>query len=254
VNSHSLKRSVQERAGAVRAEQWAAPGGGGPEQAGGSAIRKMRPKDRTKELIARTALGLFVAQGFDGTTIRDIATAAQIAEGTLYRHYAGKEALAWELFSDNFTAFALELQRRQAGEGTLRAKLDAMVRQFCAFFDRDPVLFSYLLLAQHGQLQKVTPDMPNPVEVVREVLAGGMDRGEIPAGDPDLAAALVMGMVLQVAVFTIYRRLTRDLTSLADVLVAACWRVLAGQAAGPEGALAAGGGGVNRRDAKASAP
>ena len=188
----------------------------------------MRPKNQTKELIARTALSLFVEKGIDGATIRDIATAAQIAEGTLYRHYPGKDALAWDLFSQNFTAFALELQRLQAGNATLRAKLDAMVRQFCAFFDRDPVLFSYLLLAQHGQLQKVTTDMPNPVEVLREVLAAGMDRGEIPAADPNLAAALVMGMVLQVAVFRIYQRLTQSLTSLAEVLVEATWRVVAG--------------------------
>ena len=115
-------------------------------------MNKMRPKDQTKELIARTALGLFVEKGIDGATIRDIAAAAGIAEGTLYRHYPGKDALAWDLFSRNFTAFALELHRIQAGQSTLRAKLDAMVRQFCAFFDHDPVLFSYLLLAQHGQL------------------------------------------------------------------------------------------------------
>jgi AcrR family transcriptional regulator len=192
------------------------------------SLTPMRPKDQTKELIARTALNLFVEKGIDGATIRDIAAAAGIAEGTLYRHYPGKDALAWDLFSRNFTAFALELQRVQAGQETLYAKLDAMVRQFCAFFDQDPVLFSYLLLAQHGQLQKVTDAMPNPVEVVREALAAGMDRGEIPAGDPNLAAALVMGIVLQVAVFKIYQRLTRSLTSLAEILVAACWRVLAG--------------------------
>jgi len=188
----------------------------------------MRPKDQTKELIARTALSLFVEKGIDGATIRDIAAAAQIAEGTLYRHYPGKDALAWDLFSRNYTAFALELHRLQAGHGTLRAKLDAMVRQCCAFFDQDPVLFSYLLLAQHGQLRKVTPEMPNPVEVVREVLAAGMDRGEIPPGDPNVAAAMVLGIVLQVAVFKIYQRLPQSLTSLAEVLAAACWRVLGG--------------------------
>jgi len=191
-------------------------------------MNKMRPKNQTKELIARTALTLFVEKGIDGATIRDIAAAAGIAEGTLYRHYPGKDALAWDLFSRNFTAFALELQRIQANQATLRAKLDAMVRQFCAFFDDDPVLFSYLLLAQHGQLQKVTPEMPNPVEVLRQVLAAGMDRGEIPAGDPNVAAAMVLGIVLQVAIFKVYQRLTRSLTSLAEVLVEASWRVLAG--------------------------
>jgi AcrR family transcriptional regulator len=188
----------------------------------------MRPKDNTKELIARTSLALFVEKGIDGTTIRDIAAAAGIAEGTLYRHYSGKDALAWELFIQHYTAFALELQRIEAGQATLRAKLDAMVRQFCTFFDADPVLFSYLLLAQHGHLQRVTPEMPNPVEVVREVLAGGMDRGEIPPGDPNVAAAMVLGIVLEVAVFKIYQRLTQSLTTLEEALAAACWRVVAG--------------------------
>jgi AcrR family transcriptional regulator len=188
----------------------------------------MRPHNHTKELIARTALRLFGEKGIDGTTIRDIAGGAGIAEGTLYRHYSGKDALAWDLFSQNYTAFALELNRIEAGQVILRAKLEAMVRRFCTFFDDDPVLFSYLLLAQHGQLQKVTPEMPNPVEVVRGVLAGGMDRGEIPAGDPNVTAAIVLGIVLEVAIFKIYQRLTQNLASLADTLVEACWRLVAG--------------------------
>lgn len=188
----------------------------------------MRPKEKTKELISRTALQLFVEKGVDATTIRDIANAAGIAEGTLYRHFSGKDALAWDLFIQNYTAFALELERLQAGLPTARDKVDAMVRQFCVFFDQDPVLFSYLLLAQHGHLQKVTPAMPNPVEVLREVLAAGMDQGEIPAGDANVAAAMVLGIVLQTAVFKIYQRLNQTLTSLADTMTAACWRVLAG--------------------------
>jgi len=188
----------------------------------------MRPKEKTRELIARAALTLFVEKGIDGTTIRDIAGAAGIAEGTLYRHYSGKDALAWDLFSQNYTAFALELKRLEASQPTVRAKVDAMVRQFCTFFDQDPVLFTYLLLAQHGHLQKVTPEMPNPVEVLREVLAAGMAAGEIPMGDSNVAAAMVLGIVLQIAVFKIYQRLTQSLTSLAEVMLAACWRVLAG--------------------------
>jgi hypothetical protein len=77
-------------------------------------------------------------------------------------------------------------------------------------------------------LHKVTPDLPNPVDVLRDVMAAGMARGEIPAGDPDVAAALVLGMVLQVAVFRIYQRLDQSLVDLADQLVAACRRVLGG--------------------------
>jgi AcrR family transcriptional regulator len=189
----------------------------------------MRDGAKTKELISRTALRLFVDQGITETTIRDIARSAGVAEGTLYRHFDSKEALAWELFSRNFMAFAQELDGLQRQQETLKGKVEAMVRQFCRFFDADPVLFSYLLLAQHAQLQKVTDDMPNPVEVVCRVVGEGMARGEIPPGEPEVAGAMVLGAVLQVAVFKVYGRLTRSLASLEDTLVQTCWRVLRGK-------------------------
>lgn len=189
-----------------------------------------RNGNQTKELIARTALELFVRKGITETTVRDIAAAAGLAEGTLYRHFDSKDELAWELFHANYTAFAQELDRLQRNFETLKEKLAAMIRRFCAFFDRDPVLFSYLLLAQHAQLKKVTPEMATAVTVLQKVIAQGMARREIPAGEVEVAAAMVLGLVLQVAVFKAYDRITQDLSDLSETLVAACWRVLAGTA------------------------
>ncbi|MEE9304872.1 MAG: helix-turn-helix domain-containing protein, partial [bacterium] len=91
----------------------------------------------TKELIARTALELFVEKGITETRIRDIASAAGIAEGTMYRHYVSKDALAWELFSTNFRALGLGVDKAQREHETLRAKLDAIIRHFCKAFDED---------------------------------------------------------------------------------------------------------------------
>ena len=185
-----------------------------------------RDGNQTKGLIARTALELFVAKGITETTVRDIAQAAGLAEGTLYRHFESKEELAWELFHTSYTAFALELDRLQREYDHLQDKLTAMIRQFCAFFDRDPVLFTYLLLVQHSQLKKVTPEMETAVTVVQKVIAEGMARREMPESDVEVAAAMVLGPVLQVAVFKAYGRITQDLTELADSLAAAAWRVL----------------------------
>ncbi len=188
----------------------------------------MRDGTRTKGRIGQTAIRLFVEQGFTETTIRDIASAAKLSEGALYRHYGSKEELAWALFSRGFTEFAQELDRVQRQHRTLRAKLDAMIRQFCIFFDKDSILFSYLLLTQHALLQKVSPDMPHPMLVLRSAIVGGMARREIPKRDPDVATSMVMGMVLQVAVNKIYGRVKANLSDLADQLVSASWRVLRG--------------------------
>jgi len=186
----------------------------------------MRDGAPTRARITATALRLFVEQGIAETTTKDIARAAGIAEGALYRHYPSKEALAWDLFIANYTALALRLDQLQKSQPTLQAKLEAMIRHFCTFFDGDRTLFAYLLLSQHGHLARVKPSMPNPVDVLRDVIADGIRRREIPKVAPDVGAAMVMGLVLQVATARIYDRIEASLTSLADTLVAAAWRVL----------------------------
>jgi AcrR family transcriptional regulator len=186
----------------------------------------MKDGKATKARISRAALGLFVEKGVAETTVRNIAAAAQVAEGTLYRHFTGKDELAWELFATNFGELAAKLDHLQRGEDSLAGKLSVMVDYFCTFFDRDQVLFSYILLAQHDYLKRVPPDMSNPVDVVHQVIWRAMSAGEIPPGDAATASAMVMGIVLQSAVFKIYGRITTSLTSLSDTLTSACLRVL----------------------------
>ena len=190
---------------------------------------------RTQEKIEQVALALFAEKGVDRSTIGDIARAAGIAEGTLYRHYPSKEELIWQLFSGNYLRLSGELDALQAARRGLRAKLQAMVGQFCAFYEEDPDMFRFLLLVQHGQLERVTEDMQTPVKVLKAVIAAAMADGEIPEQDPEVATAMVLGMVLQVAVFKVYGRVTRPLGDFAERLTEGCWQALGGAAAGQEG-------------------
>jgi AcrR family transcriptional regulator len=183
---------------------------------------------RTQEKIEAVALALFAEKGVDRTTIGDIARAAGIAEGTLYRHYPGKEELIWQLFSRNYQDLAAQLDALQAARRGLPAKLAAMVGMFCNLFERDPDMFRFLLLVQHGQLTRVAADMQTPVTVVRAAIASAMAAGEIPRQDVEVPTAMVLGMVLQVAVSKIYGRITLPLDRVADDLAAACWRALGG--------------------------
>jgi AcrR family transcriptional regulator len=49
--------------------------------------------DLTRARILETALRLFREKGFDATTMRDIATACDLAVGTAYHHFESKEAI-----------------------------------------------------------------------------------------------------------------------------------------------------------------
>jgi len=55
--------------------------------------RRERRRAGTLDHVARTAAGLFEAQGYDATTMEQIAAAADIAKGTLYNHFPTKEAV-----------------------------------------------------------------------------------------------------------------------------------------------------------------
>ena len=50
-------------------------------------------KDATRRRILDAAIRLFKAHGFETTTTREIAAAAEIATGTLFNYFANKEAI-----------------------------------------------------------------------------------------------------------------------------------------------------------------
>jgi len=184
------------------------------------------PRDRftdTRDRIEHAAIRLFVEKGVAETTIKDIAGAVGVSEGALYRHFDSKDELVWRTFERHYVAFATTLEALAAKEQTTRAKVAAMIHGFCRAHDEDPVLFRFLLFAQHGQLAKLAPGTPTPVDVMRAVLDRGIAARDIPAQRADLATALVFGVVLQPVTFAAYGRLPLDLGSMGDRLVAAAW-------------------------------
>jgi AcrR family transcriptional regulator len=59
-----------------------------------------RKKERTRRLIAETAVGLFLERGFDGVTVAEIARRAEVAEKTVFNYFPTKEDLVyWRLES-----------------------------------------------------------------------------------------------------------------------------------------------------------
>lgn len=187
----------------------------------------MRDGSATKFQIDRTALKLFAEKGIKETTTREIAAQANIAEGTLYRHYKSKDELAWILFRDNYAELGQQLDRIQAVEDSSKDKIQAMIRYFCHVYEADRDMFTYLFLARHDHMRRLNPRMPNPYLVFRRVVSRGIRKGDIPKQDPDVGTSMVMGVVLQVIDSRILgERIKHSIASLAETISEGCWRVL----------------------------
>lgn len=55
--------------------------------------RRERRRTQTLDHVASTAMRLFEAQGYDATTMEQIAQQSDVAKGTLYNHFPTKEAI-----------------------------------------------------------------------------------------------------------------------------------------------------------------
>ena len=86
-----------------------------------------RKRQRTRETIARVALELFDRQGFQETTIPQIAEAADVSPRTVSAYFPHKEDLAFPDAEQEFEAFVTRLRERLPDETAMDA-LRAFIR------------------------------------------------------------------------------------------------------------------------------
>ncbi|MGB3304040.1 MAG: mycofactocin system transcriptional regulator [Gordonia sp. (in: high G+C Gram-positive bacteria)] len=70
-------------------------------RSGRSGILGGRPAATTRGRLSSIAIDLFTENGFDETSVDDIASAAGIARRTLFRYYPSKNSLAWGEFEEH---------------------------------------------------------------------------------------------------------------------------------------------------------
>jgi AcrR family transcriptional regulator len=183
------------------------------------------PRLSAKHRIETAALRLFAQKGVGETSVRDIAGAAGVSDGALYRHFPSKAALVRAMFAARYAELAVTLEAL-AGSGGFATRLRALVHGLCALHDHEPDSFNFMLVVQHEQLPRYDNSGGSPVDALRRLIVAGIATDELPDQDPDLATAIVMGIVVQPATFKLYSRIARPMGELAPNLADACLRAL----------------------------
>jgi AcrR family transcriptional regulator len=115
-----------------------------------------RKKARTAQKLEEAALRLFLAQGFDGTTLEEVAEAADIHKQTLLRYFPTKEDLAFARRRRIYEGFAESLGDRTTSviehwrQAMLESATEGLKRgdllRWYAFVDSDQRLAGHNLL------------------------------------------------------------------------------------------------------------
>lgn len=157
----------------------------------------MTPRPSQRGVIIEAALACFARSGYDATRVRDIAEAAGVSEGALYRHFASKDELARELHLHAMSTFSEELEAA-AEAPTATESLRNMAARVLTLYREQPAAFVYALVQAPPAAVASMPDEHDlPIDIIARVIERARLEGDTRAGDPRVLAACYLGVLMQ---------------------------------------------------------
>jgi AcrR family transcriptional regulator len=120
----------------------------------GAEGRREHKKAQTRDELVAAALRLFSRDGFQATTVEDIAEEAKVSPRTFFRYFANKEEVLFHRKDEDLARLEAELKSRPPGESALEA-LRATVVEYLRRFqeDRDFHLLRIRLIREAPSLE-----------------------------------------------------------------------------------------------------
>ncbi len=188
-------------------------------------ILKEKP-DTKRPVIVRAATSLFAKRGVDATSMRDIADRAGVREAAIYRHFAGKEELAREIFLSWYGWYTGELHRIVAGPGAVSERLREIVAHEFAATSGHSEAFVYFCDNELRFVHQLPPEVMSVRKVLTSFITAGQSRAEVRTGDPKLLADMLSGALCAVALGWLRTGRRKPLSVQVDEVAQLCWAMI----------------------------
>ena len=166
------------------------------QQAWRESRNSLTPED-TRTKILQAALQLFAKRGYDGTTTKDLARSAGVAEGTLFRHFANKKAILVEVATEGWVDILTDLLTELSEMGNYKAVAQVMRRRLLNMRKNSDLMRVCFVEAQyHPELKEsiqaeVIDKMTDVAEAFFET---AMERGIYRQMNPKIVAKVFLGI------------------------------------------------------------
>jgi AcrR family transcriptional regulator len=152
---------------------------------------------QTRTKILQAAQRLFAAQGFEGTTTRDLAQSAGIAEGTLFRHFANKKAILVEVATNGWVDILTDLLTELSEMGSYKAIAQVMRRRMWNLRkNADIMRVCFMEVQFHPDLRdRIQTEVIDKMTAVAEAFfQTAIDKGIYRQMDAKLGAKVFLGL------------------------------------------------------------
>lgn len=178
--------------------------------------------NKTKKIIFKSALTVFSKNGYEGSTMDDIAEAAEVAKGTLYYHFKSKEEIFKYIIKEGMMLIKEEIEFISHREDDPLMRLKALCRvQLCLVYEnRDffKVVMSQLWGQQLRQFE-LRKSIENYIQYIQEYLKDAIDRGQIINGDVSFMAYTLFGTMCSAAVYELLNEDDTNVNNIIDNLI-----------------------------------
>jgi TetR/AcrR family fatty acid metabolism transcriptional regulator len=163
-------------------------------------VTKKNPRADTRTRIIKAATKLFAEQGYQQTTIAEIAREVGLAEGSIYEHFRGKEDLLLTIPDVWVTNAIEELKLQLFGiEGAIN-KLRKFLWWYLNYIEREPMTAKVVFLFLKTNPNFIQTDVHLNVKTfysfLIRIFEEGRDSGEIRKDlNPFTARAIFLGTI-----------------------------------------------------------
>ena len=214
-----------------------------------------RDGEATRQRLERAALELFTTAGFLGTTTPALAERAGVAEGTIYRHFTGKEQLLNAVFRLT-QRWALGIVRELDADRAFGApeRLGRIARRLVEAAAQDPPMVRMALAPRDDRyLDERSREVAREFrEALQQVVAMGKSDALVRAGPAELWSSVWLAVVGFVCEKVSSGEWTPDHPHVAQAIEAAWVAIKAGP--GPASPMLQDRGDTLRPEARESEP
>jgi AcrR family transcriptional regulator len=155
-----------------------------------------------KKKLLETAETLFSDKGYNGTTIREIARAAEVNLALVNYHFGSKENLYLTIFQRRFLAYQNALLKMEQNHGAAK-KLDSFLDIYGSFIDTHRNFHRLLsreltLLHQSAIKEVITNGTHKNFDLVKNIILDGIQSGIFKEVNVDLVALNIIAFVPRV--------------------------------------------------------
>jgi AcrR family transcriptional regulator len=162
-----------------------------------SLFKSATPETDTETKILKAALHLFAQRGYSGTTTKDLAQSAGVAEGTLFRHFENKKAILVAVASQGWVEILTDLLTELSEMASYKAIGQVMQRRMLNLRKNSDLMRVCFMEAQfHPELREQiqTEVIGKMIDVAEAFFQTAMDRGIYRPMNPRMVARVFLGM------------------------------------------------------------